>query len=542
MDRCLSMRLRSFIFLAPSIILMAAANLAAAELKVVHSRNRDLVPLYGGSGQILELKFEHEHSYPNNFFDVTIDVEFTSPSGRKINIGGFFYDRHVWLARLAPCETGKWTYSYTFANKSGQSVSGTGSFQCVPSDSHGFVRQNPVNPFRWVFEDGTAFFPIGFNNGVNDWNEKGTFLGRNWCMDGGFRNDPNVPDARVDADYYFSTYRKAGFNVFRFSPWNNSYAIYHDLDHYNAEQARYVDQFMCRLRELDWRIFYGFFGFQQECLQQPDNLEQMAKVQRFLKYCVDRWAAFVDFWELLNERHADDLWYRITGSHVRAIDPYRHPVTTSWDPPKVDVIDFLSPHWYQKEDELDSDKVTMDKALQWKSHGKAVIVGEQGNAQSNWDERSALRMRIRAWTAFFNESSLIFWNTSYAKHGHNMNIYLGPEERQYIRVLDEFKARMDSHIKAVPVAVSDKQAVRAYAVSSKKRLGLYLHHYADHDSPVVGLKVTVMMPKSAKALWIDPANGKSIASLDVAAGETALAVPAFTVDIALLVAPEKKGD
>jgi len=47
--------------------------------------------------------------------------------------------------------------------------------------------------------------------------------------------------------------------------------------------------------------------------------------------------------------------------------------------------------------------------------GKPVIVGEQGNAGMNWDPRSAVRMRIRAWTALFREIGLVFWNTSESK-------------------------------------------------------------------------------------------------------------------------------
>ena len=532
------MLLRVAMLFTLGVALVVTENLSGADFEVFHFLNRDSVPLYGGKGEILELTFKHERSYQNDFFDVTVDVEFTSPSGKKLRVGGFFYDMHTWKARLAPCEIGNWTYSYIFSNNIGESASGTGSFQCVPSKSHGFVRKNPDNPFQWIFDDGSPFFPIGFNDGVGNWNNKGTFLGMNWCMDGGFRDDPDALDSKVDADYYFETYRAAGFNTFRFSPWNNSYAIYSDLDHYNAAEARYTDEFMRRLRELDWCIFYGFFGFRQEYLQEPNNVEGMTKIKRFLKYSVDRWGAYVDFWELLNELKAAGGWYEITASYARSIDPYRHPITTSWDPPDAGVIDFLSPHWYQKEDELYSDRVTADNARKWKSYGKPVVVGEQGNSQSNWDERSALRMRIRVWTALFNEISLIFWNTSYAKHGHNMNIYLGPEERQYIRVLDDFKKWMDADTRMTAVTVSDEKSIRAYALSSKGKLGVYMHYCANHDAKIGGKTVTFTIPRNGEGIWIDPADGRAIASFKAVAGQNTLAIPPFAVDIALLVTPQ----
>ena len=41
-------------------------------------------------------------------------------------------------------------------------------------------------------------------------------------------------------------------------------------------------------------------------------------------------------------------------------------------------------------------------------------------------------MRIRSWSALFQEIAFIFWNTSYARDGHYMDIWPGPQERQYI--------------------------------------------------------------------------------------------------------------
>ncbi len=94
---------------------------------------------------------------------------------------------------------------------------------------------------------------------------------------------------------------------------------------------------------------------------------------RFVFDDVDRWGAYVDFWEFLNEQKADD-------------------------------------HWYQRENELESDIVTASRAKNWKKYNKPVVVGEQGNHIDRrkprppgvggvWDEGSALRMRIRNWTA-----------------------------------------------------------------------------------------------------------------------------------------------
>jgi hypothetical protein len=101
-----------------------------------------------------------------------------------------------------------------------------------------------------------------------------------------------------------------------------------------------------------------------------------------------------------------------------------------------------------------------------------VIVGEHGNDVHRhpgkrprghggvWYPESALRMRVRNWVAFFSEIVFIFWNTSYARDGHYMNIWLGPQERQYIKAMQDFVYRLDPGVRMVPVTVSEPEAVR----------------------------------------------------------------------------------
>ncbi len=123
-----------------------------------------------------------------------------------------------------------------------------------------------------------------------------------------------------------------------------------------------------------------------------------------------------------------------------------------------------------------------------------------------WDTRSALRMRIRNWPAFFNEIAFIFWNTSYARDGHFMNIWLGPKEREYVRAMQDFAYRLDKNVRIVPVTVSNPHAVRAYALASPERAGVYLHHFDNHTQPAKGVKITLNVPKTAKGYWYSPEN------------------------------------
>jgi len=561
--------------------------------------------------QVFELTFQHQGKYANPTWDVTIDVAFTSPSGKKLTVGGFFYgsskpqkptirewtDRQgrrrssatwpcdppdLWKARYAPSELGDWTYEYVFRNNRGQSARGSGTFRVVKGRVHqqGWVRISPQNPFRFAFEDGSPFFPIGFQDGVFDGNHNGSAMDAK-NMEGPFRLDradrrpkppPGALFARgpsmnpVNADVYFGRHGRAGFNLWRFSPHNFSLPVF-SLDNVRWEQARMVDEMLRLTRKYGIRNFYGIFGFMRVFNDQPNNHEGMAKVKRLIKYSVDRWGAFVDFWEILNEQKASTEWYNIILPYLRSIDPYKKPIATSWQRPELEGIDISAPHWYGRENELSSDSTTAGRARRDRKFRKPVVYGEQGNGGGKpelvpqgiggvWDPGSARRMRVRLWAAFFNEIALVFWETSYAKDGHHMNLWIGPEERQYVRALQDFARRLDAQIKMMKVALAGPQSreVRAYGLRSEGRAAVYLHHGAcaqcakarqagqrpkhtwSHDrGQVKGLKVTVDVPQAAKGYWYHPRDASILATFDAPKGQQALAAPPFTIDLALLI-------
>ena len=169
--------------------------------------------------------------------------------------------------------------------------------------------------------------------------------------------------------------------------------------------------------------------------------------------------------------------------------------------------------------------------------GKPTLVDEQGNAGRNWDPASAVRMRLRAWTAFFAEATLVFWNTSATKdyQSATANIYLGPVERSYVRVLATYMRGFDPRARAVTAAAHGTAGLRAYALRGPHEYGLYLVDGASHSEQVTGARVVVNPARAGLATWIDPSTGRTLDSSRVKAGRQALAVPAFTTDVALKV-------
>ena len=609
--------------LATLAILLAALGPALA-LDVKTTQNTPRLMPY----QAFELTFQHEGKYHDPNWDVAIDVAFTSPSGKKLVVGGFFYGSSkpqkpvirewkdgqgrarsdatwpcdpadTWKARYAPSEVGDWTFEWTLRNAQGESAKGNGAFKVVkPREAtHGGVRDalkgrlriNPNNPFRFVFEDGSPYWPIGTQDGVFDGNHNGSAMDQK-SMEGPFRPDPEgkrpkpPPGALFargpsmnpqNGDVYFGRHARAGFNLWRFSPHNFSLPVF-DIAYETKnpipanirwEQGIMVDEMLQLTMKYGIRNFYGIFGFAKVFNDHPEDEQGMAKVKRLLKYSVDRWGAYVDFWEFLNEQKASDGWYQAMIPYLKSIDPYQKPIATSWERPQLDGIDISAPHWYGREDELASDQASAGNANAQKKFGKPVVYGEQGNGGGKpelapqgiggvWDPGSARRMRVRLWSAFFNEISFIFWETSYAKDGHHMNIWLGPEERQYTHALQDFAYRLDPGIKMAKVPVAGPQAkeVRAYGLRSEKRAAVYLHHGAcaqcakarqegqqvhhnwDHDrGEVKGLQVTVDVPQVAKGYWYNPLDASILASFDAPKGQQTFTAPPFKVDLALLI-------
>ncbi|MBI3962955.1 MAG: DUF5060 domain-containing protein [Deinococcus sp.] len=507
------------------------------------------MPRYG----IFEQTFTWSSAgYRNPWEQVQLTMTLTSPTGKQVTIGGFYYGPDTWKTRFAPSETGTWSWQATLTNGT-QAVDSTGSFTVVDSDWPGFVRPNPTNSFRWMFDSGAPYYPLGIGDCVQDVDHSGSPLD-NWGFDGEFRGHA-IPEYgwTTDIDTYLGAYSAAGVNLFRWSVDNCAFGLYETIDPtgnvYKVQAGLWGDELVQKLRQHGFRTYMVIFGFQPPFPNDAADPAKMVAVQRYVQYVVDRYSAYVDFWELMNEfpnppSTISDDWYTQIGQYLRRIDPYQHPISTSWQRPDLAVIDITSPHWYQKEDELASDLVTQEQINHWRSFGKPVIFGEQGNSEQNWDPRSALRLRLRSWTAFFNEGVFIFWNSSFAKDyqgGVASNIYLGPEERAYLRILQDFTRGFDLRASMVPLAVSNPALVRGSALRSPSAYAAYLHAYTDHSNPASGITVTVDLLAGGTATWISPATGEVLGTQNVSAGLQTLPVPAFTTDIALKITTEAPG-
>ncbi len=495
------------------------------------------VPVRG----VFEVTFAQQRDYGGqaNFDDVAITVDIEGPGGQMATVGGFYYTTlndgtSLWKARFAPPLAGGWSYHWTFVHTpTGSGQHGNGAFDAVAGREPGFLRINPANPFQLLYETGQPFVPLGFNDclGLND----------TWQVDGGDRFGAFAGTQSLAQ--YLDAYGGAGFNMFRFSQSNCSVDLTDaTLTAYDPNVAMYFDWLMQRLRRHGLRVFYGLFGYR---LANDPQTPPPPEVARFVAYSVHRWGAYVDVWELENERQASQAWIDAVAAMVRAADPYGHPVTTSWERPELDSVEINAPHWYQTEAATTSDQAVASRASSWKQAGKPVIVGEQGNSTpagdqwGNWLPDSGLRMRLRTWAALFSEVGLLFWNNSWATNGSGggaANLYIGPEERQYAQVVTWFAGAI-GRPDMVPRPASEARGlndkrVRVYVLRSSDGVAVYLHHFEDHEGFYYGDRLTIDVPAAGMGYWIDPATGTVWHSQPVAAGDNTLNVPTFQVDLA----------
>jgi hypothetical protein len=508
---------------------------AVGDARAPESSMLDAATTKGGVGRytVHEITLDYaEAGLSNVWEDATVSAVFTSPSGKAINVGGFYYAKDTWKIRFAPSELGTYRYHATLS-AGGASKTFDGSFDCVGSAERGFIRSSPQNPLRLVFGDGTLYPALGMGSCIGDPS------GTGWGLDGGDRS-LGEPERTTDIDTYLEAMAGEGkLNIYRWSVNNCAFELWDTIapsgNRYLAKEGQWGDVLVSKMRQYGLRVYMDFFGWKPMFATAWQDKASMDAVKRYVTYVVARYGASVDFWEVCNESSPPSEWITAVADYVKTIDPYQHMVSSSWERPDLGAIDIASPHWYEKEAELASDTRTVAKIEAMRFAAKPIIFGEQGNSVQNWDPLSALRARIRAWTAFFNEAHLVFWESNFAKDYKAVaaNLYFSPDLRTSFGVLQTFTASVPADVAMESLTVAPTDAARAYGLRSSEGLFAYLRDAQDFTSPRSGVTLYVNAAKTGVAKFWDTQTGAILEEKNVGAGQSSLAVPAFTADVAL---------
>ena len=504
--------------------------------------------IHVGDSQIVELTIAHDDAwYTNPWSEVETETTFEHESGKKIQIYGFYYDKNTWKVRFNPTTKGSWKWQLQFKTPD-STLKDSGEFVSETDTTKAFLRKSKENPLLLTMDDEHIFNAIGIGDGILDSNTNGNPLD-DWAIgdstvfmfDSPFGFKERYPsDEVVDLATYLDTYGDGGkvFNLYRWSVGNWSFRLWDRIDTHNKyliPEGKYGDTFIQSLKNHNFKVFMTLFGFDifAKDINYPENREL---IRHYIKYVLARFGAYVDIWEIANEAIVSDDIVRFIADEIRSLDHESRLISMSPERPNMDEVDIISPHWYETEDLSESDLTVKEQIEKFQGYEKPIIFGEQGNVIKNWDETSALRMRVRSWVAFFEEAILIFWNQSDNKDFHNSaygnaNIFLGEEERNYVRFLQNFTKDVSLSAEKIPLEIQNS-AVRSYGlVSDKELLGYFFHYeYPDRET---SFRIMLDFPEETEVEWYDPTTGEVVWTQAYSAGHHLLLSPEFTSDIAL---------
>lgn len=408
----------------------------------------DSVPQY----QRLELAVDCQATYENPYDpdQVALDAVFIAPSGRESCVPGFFmvgYRRQIqdgceimipegngaWHVRFAPLETGGYRWRLKLRDRSGEVQSTEGHFQSVAGPDPGFIRQSKADPHYFAFDDGRGFFAIGHN--LETYHTTGQL-----------------------GDQAMRKFASARENYNRWWMWSQGFGLewMDRLGWYRQDAAARLDLVLDLAREL--RLYYMLCMDTHQDFREsgwrlnPFNAERggpcgepadwftsadaRALYRKRLRYTVARWgySPHVLCWEFGNEmegwpKASDQVklaWHREMSDYLRAIDPFRHLITTSfwtntgpeefWRLPNIDIV---QTHCYTNDDGNVAEPVRRYSLHQWQTFAKPHLFGEFGiRSHSTTAEKDPQGWAIHnaLWAGLFSFTAggpMPWWHESY---------------------------------------------------------------------------------------------------------------------------------
>lgn len=386
----------------------------------------DSVPMY----EKLEVTFELDTFYTNPFDPEVVDVQghFIAPSGRQIDVPGFFYEeyersqneegferlnpvgRPCWKIRFAAREQGEYRCYVTVDDALGPLRSPIQRFTATaPLHPEGYLRVSEQDPLYFEFENGEFFYPIGIN-----------------MRDGG--DDATDQKGTYDFDYYFKRFHDEGINMVRTwmcawwggIEWSDEYhSRFDDIGRYNLYNAWRLDHCvnLAEAHGIYLEITLNSHGqvrrdkFDEEWSYSPWNTRNGGHVaapamffsspevkKDFLnryRYIVARWgySRNVMSWDLWNEvdlaegyyPHVVSQWHREMGAALKQMDPWQHMVVTHiclfwsygnemWALPEIEYVQ--SDAYWDQNDKRTGDFRT-DMGMRASYQGK--VLADKGN-------------------------------------------------------------------------------------------------------------------------------------------------------------------
>jgi len=534
-----SLRLRFGVF-AAAFFASASLSFAAAPAVTLATP-----PATIGRYDIYELTMTEGGAYTNPWEDVVITTVFTAPSGATFTICGFYYDTNTWKLRFAPNETGTWNWNLTFDNGSGQFTT-SGSMECTASSNTGFLRVHPQNPRQFITEgDGKVFHPNGYNATYG----KAAVIPLRGSLD-----DSGMGYQLADSS---KVYRAAGLNMIRENQQNIVHTATFNSNNtgkniYKVLEGKVTDEHLQTMHNTGMKVLQNFVGRPTDAPLPGYNISDPVvkkAFENFHRYMINRYGAYADAWEIGGELgqtgSVPQTYMDWIGGVCQTYDPYHHFLTINYilsnpppHPPDESMITMSSSHYYDASANNGHDRaferqITSDKAIYT---ARPILIGEAGS-HDPYGDYDPERYRLAIWTAFTNESGILFWlqlpKYNFFDNGLS-NQYIGSEERGFAKILANLNTDFDPLAVPVTTTLSPSTSFRGYVLGSSQDIEGYFVHITNQHAPLTGATVKFTIPAAGmQGSWIDPATGKTLQTFTPASGLQTLAIPSFNCDIVL---------
>ena len=518
-------------------------------------------------------KFEVELSLKNvgienpyNPEDIDIYAYFTSPSGKKIRIFGFyddFQERSLWKIRFSPNETGEYKYQVFVKDAGGTGESSTETFTAVSSEHRGWIKPSVKNPHYFQYDDGTSYYAIGvYSPWGNNMQRFATFA----------KHDANLL-AIWDIGY-------GGFV-------NETGVIEEELGRYNQEKLGRIDSMLTILEKDDIKLMYAIWPhdlfsetvWAAEWDKNPyRHLIDVEEVysdslvweyqKRKYRYLIARFAHSRSWgiWELINEMNGTDGWAAgrhqecydwVEKSHryFKENDPYGHPTTASFSggfteyrEPLYERNDIPNIHIYPAQgwelkfpgDSMRSSMYNYAWASRrfWDAFEKPAIFGEAGAGLEYYqitDPKYHIHYHNTLWATLTNGLAGIpvWWDFP----------VLNEQDWMQLKHIAAFTSDIDFANLPWKPETAEAKGADIYVMSTGSQAFGWLRSFEKENISGTPVKIRQLKDGRHKITWVNTWTGKTVKTekVDSKNGELLLTVPKITEkhpDIAFKISAE----
>ena len=326
----------------------------------------------GGTYPMLEAAFElpQVQGNPFDFTQNDVTVTFVNPDGSQLTLPAFFDGGQTWRVRHTPTLPGKFTIRAVALNgldAKPQNLQPT-AFEVSGTPRPGFVRLDPRNNKRFVLDDGSPYYPVGYNlcwrdldappltDAIARMGKAGANWTRIWMC---YWDGKNLDWAKDPTDQ-----PKLGYlNLATAKTWDQIASAADAADvHFHLvlqHHGQYSTESNPNWQLNPWnKANGGWLDGPEKFFTDP---KAIALTKSKFRYIIARWgySPAIMAWELFNEVENTDAfktnldgvtaWHVAMAKFIREQDPYHHLITTSSnvrEPKLWPAMDYYQAHIY----------------------------------------------------------------------------------------------------------------------------------------------------------------------------------------------------